>query len=78
MKGRIESGQLVTVTPDLSGLAVDDIVLCVVRGSQYLHLVSAIKSQGGKLLYQISNNRKYVNGWIPLEKIYGRLVSVED
>jgi len=43
MSGRIESGQLVTVVPLVNRMPrVDDIVLCKVNGTQYLHLVKAI------------------------------------
>jgi hypothetical protein len=74
MSGRIESGQLVTVVPvDAALLAVGDIVLCKVRGNQYLHLVSAIRGHR----YQISNNRGYVNGWIGAHAIFGKCVRVE-
>jgi hypothetical protein len=46
MKGRIESGQLCTVTPvDPATLAVGDIVLCKVRGNEYLHIVKAIQGE---------------------------------
>lgn len=78
MTGKIESGQLVTVSPDVSVLEVGNIVLCTVHGAQYLHLITAIKDNGGKKSYQISNNHKRVNGWTSLEKIYGRLISVTD
>ena len=45
MKGRIESGQLCTVAPvDPATLAVGDVVLCRVHGSEYLHIVKAIGS----------------------------------
>src|SRR5438552_3238520 len=47
MTGRIESGQLCTVAPiDPVTLEVGDIVLCRVRGNEYLHIVRAI--QGGR------------------------------
>jgi len=53
MKGKIESGQLVTVEPvGDRQLQKDDIGLCKVNGSQYLHLIKAI--QGDR--YQIGNN----------------------
>ena len=43
MRGRITSGQLCTVEPvDPGTLIVGDIVLCTVRGSQYLHLIKAM------------------------------------
>ena len=75
MKGRIESGQLCTVAPvDPSEVSVNDIVLCKVRGSEYLHIVKAI--QGSR--YQIGNNRGRINGWIGPGSIFGRLVSVAD
>ena len=75
MAPRIKSGQLCTVAPvDVRTLVVDDIVLCRVAGSEYLHLVKAI--QGGR--FQIGNNRGRINGWIGANGIYGRLVKVED
>jgi hypothetical protein len=75
MTGKIASGQLCTVAP-LGGedvLAVGDIVLCRVKGNQYLHLVKAI--QGDR--FQIGNNRGGINGWITRRQIFGRLVAVE-
>ena len=73
MSPRIESGQLCTVSPvNPASLTVGDIVLCKVRGAEYLHIVKAI--QGGR--FQIGNNRGHVNGWIGAHAIYGRLVGV--
>lgn len=75
MKGRIESGQLCTVAPvDVSGIAVDDVVLCRVRGAEYLHIVKAI--QGPR--FQIGNNRGRINGWIGANSIFGKLVEIAD
>ena len=73
MTPKIESGQLCRVeplgeTPPVEG----EIVLCKVNGSQYLHLVSAVRN--GQ--WQISNNKGRINGWVTLKSIYGRLVSV--
>ena len=79
MSGRIESKQLVTVTPLalLDPIAVGDIVLCKVHGKQYLHLVSALEGTTGHLLrVQISNNKGYVNGWTRRDNIYGLLTGV--
>ena len=74
MSGRIESGSLCTVAPaDPTTLAVGDIVLCKVRGAQYLHLIKAIR--GGR--FQIGNNRGRINGWIAATSIYGKCVRVE-
>ena len=74
MRGRVESGQLVTIEPaDESTLAVDDIVLCAVRGVHYLHLIKA--RQGAR--FQIGNNRGGINGWIGARAIYGRCVRID-
>lgn len=75
MAGKIESGQLCTVVPidDAAGLAVGDIVLCRVNGSQYLHLIKAI--QGPR--FQIGNNRGRINGWITGKSIYGKCIRIE-
>jgi hypothetical protein len=76
MSPKIESGQLCTVVPvaEAASLRVGDIVLCKVRGTEYLHLVKAI--QGAR--FQIGNNRGHINGWITANQIFGRLVRVED
>jgi SOS-response transcriptional repressor LexA len=73
MNGKINSGQLVTVSPvpDLDSLEVGQIVLCEVRGHQYLHLIDA--KRDGQFL--IANNRGYKNGWTTT--IYGRVTKVE-
>ena len=74
MSPTIESGQLCTVEPvDPTDIGVGDIVLCRVRGVEYLHLVKAI--QGTR--YQIGNNRGRINGWITARSIFGRLAEVE-
>lgn len=75
MKGKIESGQLVTVIPRDGDRALEegDIVLCRVKGSEYLHLVKAI--DGAR--YQIGNNRGGINGWVSADAIFGRCVLVE-
>lgn len=75
MAGRVESGQLCTVEPvtDHSALAAGDVVLCKVRGAEYLHLVKAVRD--GR--FQIGNNRGHVNGWVGPSSVYGKLVRVE-
>lgn len=75
MQPRIESGQLVTVEP-VNGrvINVGDVVLCKVDGRQWLHLVTAIGSDGR---YQISNNKGHVNGWCTASNIFGVVVEVE-
>ena len=74
MQGKIESGQLCTVSPvDLATLKVGDIVLCKVNGKQYLHLVKAI--QGKR--FQIGNNRGRINGWVGENSIFGKCTRIE-
>jgi hypothetical protein len=75
MVGKIESGQLCTVIPieDHATLAIGDIVLCKVGGSEYLHLIKAI--QGSR--FQIGNNRGRINGWIGAHGIFGKCVKIE-
>ena len=73
MVGKIASGQLCTVAPlGAHVLGVGDIVLCRVKGNQYLHLVKAIQGER----FQIGNNRGGINGWITRRQIFGRLIAV--
>jgi hypothetical protein len=74
MSPKIESGQLCTVEPvNPTDVRVGDVVLCKVRGAEYLHFVKAI--QAGR--FQIGNNRGGINGWIGASGIFGRLAKVE-
>jgi phage repressor protein C with HTH and peptisase S24 domain len=73
MTGKINSGDLCTITPVNREVEKSDIVLCRVGRAQYLHLVTAVKN--GR--YQISNNKGHVNGWISRDNIYGICVAVE-
>lgn len=76
MRPLIKSGDRVAVAPidDETVISKGDIVLCVVKGSQYVHLVKAV--DGGR--YQIGNNRGRINGWIGRGKIYGIVTAVGD
>lgn len=75
MAPKVNDGDRVTVEPlgEDTELAVGDIVLCTVRGSQYLHLIKALSP--GRA--QIGNNRGRINGWIGRAGIHGRCVDVE-
>lgn len=79
MKGRIESGQLVTVEPlGEREPEVGEAVLCKVKGRQFVHLVK--DTRGGNFTmkqFLIGNNRGGVNGWVLLEAIYGRVTAVQ-
>jgi hypothetical protein len=75
MAGRIASGQLCTVKPvDHAELKVGDIVLCKVKGNEYLHLIKAISGPR----FQIGNNRGLINGWVTAGQIYGACTKVEN
>jgi len=74
MTGLINSGDLVTVTPvGDTPLEIGDIVLCKVKGADYLHLIKAIQDDR----FQIGNNRGYINGWTNKSKIFGKVISVK-
>lgn len=75
MKGKIESGQLVTVEPVKDRLLKKgDIVLCKVKGSQYFHLIKATQGDG----YQIGNNIGRINRWIGMGAIYVVRINIEN
>lgn len=73
MSPRIESGQLITIDPDVRSIEVGDIVFCKVNGSHYVHLVKAIGSDGRM---KIGNNHGRINGWT--RAVYGKVISVSD
>jgi hypothetical protein len=72
MKGRVESGEEVTLSAcDPKTLLPGDVVLVKVKGKVYLHLVKALKSDGKKFRIQIGNNKGRINGWVGPNSIYG-------
>lgn len=70
----INSGDLVIIQPFAEGEhpIKGMIVLAKVKGKQFLHLVTAVKSDQ----YQISNNKGHVNGWTGRVQIFGRVTAV--
>jgi|SRR5690606_30696600 len=62
---------LMPVNPEL--LEKGDIVLVKVRGKIYLHKVIGLR----KDQVQIGNNHGGVNGWTPLDNVYGIVVAVD-
>lgn len=74
MRGRIESGQLVTIAPVETGaVKIDDVVFIRWKGNFILHIVKDI--QDGKLL--IGNNIGKINGWADFADVLGVVTSVE-
>jgi hypothetical protein len=75
MRGRIESGQLVTLAPtSLNELRVDDVVLVQWRGNCILHIVQEI--QDSRLL--IGNNLGKLNGWVLASDVLVKVVAIGD
>jgi hypothetical protein len=75
MRGRIESGQLVTLAPvNATDIKVDDVVLVQWKGNYLLHLVK--EKDGDNIL--IGNNVGKVNGWASVRDVKGIVVEVED
>ncbi len=73
MRGRIESGQLVTLSPAQPGdVHLEDVVLVRWQGNYLLHLVKAI--QEGQFL--IGNNVGKINGWVSGDAIVARVSAV--
>ncbi len=75
MRGRIESGQLVTLVPvDPAAVVIDDVVLVAWKGGFLLHIVKAATAE--QLL--IGNNVGRTNGWVSRSAVLGKVVAVED
>jgi phage repressor protein C with HTH and peptisase S24 domain len=68
MTPKIKSGEQVKLKRiEAKNCRVGDAVYCKVKGTYYLHLLTAID----KDRYQISNNHGHVNGWIREDAIFG-------
>lgn len=75
MQPKIKSGQLVAVEPrPIEQVAVGDIVLCRVKGKQYLHYVKAVDAKVSRVL--IANAAGHENGWTGV--VYGVVTAIED
>ena len=75
MRGRIESGQLVTLAPlPIDGVRVDVVVLVEWKGNFLLHLIKEIDAD--QIL--IGNNVGKINGWVPRSAVRGVVVQVHD
>ncbi|NUP06271.1 MAG: hypothetical protein HOW73_09455 [Polyangiaceae bacterium] len=75
MRGRIESGQLVTIIP-ASGheVELEDVVFVRWRRGFLLHIVKERRNR--QLL--IGNNIGRINGWVLETDVVGKVVAVED
>ncbi len=76
MQPLIESNDLVKVIklPPPAAYKVGDVVLCRLKGKQYLHKVLEVSSSG--LTYKIGNNKGFAQGWVRATSIFGLCVEV--
>lgn len=75
MKGRIESGQLVTLKSiEPSDIQENDVVLVHWKNNYLLHLVLEINN--GELL--IGNNLGKINGWVSMREVVAKVIEVTD
>jgi len=80
MTPKIKHRQKCTYSPVLShdDIQVGDAVFCKVGSYYYTHLIKAKKQEGDDYIYQIGNNHGKINGWTTLNKIYGKVIKVQD
>jgi hypothetical protein len=69
----IKDGATVIASPEIENLKKGNIVLCRVRGKEYLHFITALSSD---YRYQIGNAKGKTNGWISIHNIFGRVISI--
>ena len=70
MRGRIESGEVVTIVPVRpEDVAVGDVVLVAWKGTHLLHLVKEATAEG----VLIGNQVGKINGWVKRADVVGRV-----
>ena len=75
MRGRIESGQLVTLSPaTFDSVRENDVVFIKWKGNYLLHIVK--EKNESEIL--VGNNLGKINGWAPAESVLAKVVNVED
>ncbi len=75
MRGRIESGQLVTISPITpDGVKLDDVVFIRWKGNYILHIVKEL----GDDAFLIGNNIGKINGWADRNDVLGVVTAVTD
>lgn len=75
MRGRIESGQAVTLqTAGYADVAAGDVIFIRWKNNYLLHLV--LDKKDGQL--QIGNNLGKINGWIDADAVLAKVIGVGD
>ncbi len=73
MRGRIESGQLVTIEPiTFEDIQIDDVIFVRWKGNYLLHIAKEISD--GRVL--IGNNIGKINGWIDGKHVLGKVTAI--
>lgn len=73
MRGRIESGQLVTLKPvHYDEVEADDVIFICWKGNYLLHLL--VEKKGRQLL--TGNNLGKINGWIPADALIAKVIAI--
>jgi hypothetical protein len=73
MRGRIETGQLVSLQPaTITDLSRGDVAFIRWKGNYILHLV--LKVESSRVL--IGNNLGKVNGWVAANDVLGKVAEV--
>ena len=80
MNPRIKHRQKCTYSPvtDHTDVEVGDAVFCKVGSNYFTHLVKAKSSEHDTFKYLIGNNHGRINGWTTLDRIYGKVIAIED
>ena len=74
MSGKVNDGDRVTLAPvEPATLKVGDIVLVLVHGADYLHLIKALD----RSRFLIGNNLGGITGWVGPHASYGIAVDIE-
>lgn len=75
MRGRIESGQLVTLQPaGYNDIQLQDVIFIRWKGNYLLHLV--LEKNNDRVC--IGNTLGKINGWIDATDVLGKVIAVED
>lgn len=75
MRGRIESGQLVTILKaTFNDVNIEDVVFIKWKNNYLLHIIKDIKDDD----ILIGNNLGKINGWVSSDAIIGKVINVED
>jgi len=73
MRGRIESGQCVTLGPvEVGMIAIDDVVFIAWKGNYLLHLVKDVTETD----VLIGNNIGKINGWASRSAVLGKVIAI--